>query len=157
MHALRRQPHAFVRLAAVDESNKTALLAVRTADSQRGWVASNEKSLRQASENPRLAVRTVVEGDRVVGLVMWDRPSDREAYIWRIMIGEGDQRRGLGRRALELALDELRRAGVRSVLISHRPENAAADRLFAAMGFKPFEVEEDGEIRMRMDIGSTAP
>lgn len=146
-----------LRLAAVDDSNRDAVLALQVKIEQLPLVASNKKSLRQASEDPTLVPRALVEGDAVVGFAMYQRRKPGEAYIWRVMIGDAQQGRGLGRRLMELVLDELREAGFRTVLISHRPQNRAAARLFESVGFIEDDFDPDGEVIRKLELGPRRP
>ena len=135
-----------VRLVPVDESNRRACLALRVHRTQHTLIASNEKSLEQASKNPQLVTRALVAADRVVGFAMYERRRDGSGYIWRVMVDEEHQGHGLGRRLMELLLEELRAAGLRPVFISHRPENRVAAQLFESLGFFEVDFEADGEV-----------
>lgn len=135
-----------LRLVPVDESNREAILQLHVRDDQVQLVAPNTKSLRQASEEPSLVPRALLEGERAVGFAMYQRRPDGTAYVWRIMIDGARQGEGLGRRLMALVLEELRRAGHRRVFISHRPQNRAAAGLFESLGFEEHDVEPDGEV-----------
>lgn len=135
-----------VRLVPVTDANRVAVLQLRVKTEQLGMVASTAKSLRQAGEKPHLVPRAFVEGDRVVGFAMYDRLPDGTAYIWRVMIGEADQGRGLGRKLMDAVVGEIRVLGVKKVRISHRPENRVAAHLFEEFGFEEVDFELDGEV-----------
>ena len=137
---------ARVRLADVDDQLRDACLALRVRDDQALLVATNEKSLRQAKADPSLVPRALLEGDEVVGFVMYQRRPDGAAYVWRVMVDAKHQGRGLGRRMLDLLVGELGAQGYRRVFISHRPYNPVAERLFESLGFQEWDIEPDGEV-----------
>lgn len=141
------------RLVAVDEGNRNAVLGLKVKMEQTSLVASTSKSLRQASEKPRLVPRAFLEGDRVVGFAMYDRLPDGSAYIWRVMIGDGDQGRGLGHALMRALLEEIKASGAPKVRISHRPENRLAARLFEEFGFLEVDFEPDGEVIRDLLLG----
>jgi diamine N-acetyltransferase len=65
------------------------------------------------------------------------------------MVDEQWQRRGIGRRAMELVIEEIRQLGGETIYSSTRPENDAAQYLLAKLGFEKHEVEPDGEVVYR--------
>jgi diamine N-acetyltransferase len=123
-----------------------AVLSLRVKVEQTSLVASTAKSMRQATEKPSLVPRAFFEGDRVVGFAMWDRLPDGSAYVWRVMIGEADQGRGLGRALMKAVVDEVASSGAWKIRISHRPENRVAAHLFEEFGFEEVDFEPDGEV-----------
>jgi diamine N-acetyltransferase len=141
------------RLVPVDATNRASCLALRVHRTQHTLIASNEKSLQQAAQNPQLVTRALVVADRVVGFAMFQKRADGSAYIWRVMVDAEHQGRGLGRRLLELLLEELGAAGLRPVFISHRPENRVAAKLFESMGFFEVDFEADGEVVRQLKVG----
>ena len=143
-------------LRPVDESNRLACVALKVSPAQHGLVGSNEKSLGEAATNPSLVPRVLVQGDTVVGFAMYQRRADGSAYIWRVMVGEAYQGKGLGRRLMRLLLAELKEAGFKSVIISHRPQNRVAAHLFESFGFEEQDIEPDGEV-MRLLVFEKPP
>ncbi len=149
-------PSKPLRLVPVDEGNRADCIALRVTVEQLPLIASNAKSLRQAAVNPTLVPRVLLEGPQVVGFAMYQRRQDGSAYIWRVMVGAAHQGRGLGRRAMELLLEELCDAGIRTVFISHRPQNRVAAHLFEALGFAEQDFEPDGEVVRRLQLPDKA-
>lgn len=138
-------------LVPVDRSNEEAVLSIRVREDQVQLVASNAKSLRQAAEDDALVPRAFLEGGEVVGFAMYERRADGSAFIWRVMLDERHQGRGLGRRLMELLVEEIRGLGASHVFISHRPYNPPAEALFAALGFEEYDLEPDGEVVRLLD------
>lgn len=148
-----RAPGA-TRLVPVDERNRVDVLKLRVKVDQLGLVASTAKSLRQADEKPHLVPRAFLEDGRVVGFAMYDRLPDGSAYIWRVMIAEGEQERGLGRLLMDALVGEIRMSGATKVRISHRPENRVAAHLFEEFGFNEVDFELDGEVIRELVFGA---
>jgi len=148
------EPRGPLRLVPVDETNREACLAIHVRDDQVQFVASNAKSLRQAAEQPTLVPRALLEGDEVVGFAMYQRRPDGAAYIWRVMVADAHQGRGLGRRLLRLLVEEVRATGHTKVFLSHRPQNRVAERLFASLGFAEYDLEPDGEVVRLLEWGA---
>ena len=137
---------ALTRLVPVDEENLGAVLFLRVKVEQTSLVASTAKSMRQSTEKASLVTRAFLEGDRVVGFAMWDRLPDGAAFIWRVLIADRDQGRGLGRKLMAAVVAEIRAAGAPRIRISHRPENRVAAHLFEEFGFEEVDFEPDGEV-----------
>lgn len=135
-----------LRMVPVDSTNRAACLALRVQRTQHTLIASNEKSLEQATKNPRLVPLALLEAGTVAGFAMYEKRKDGSAYIWRVMVSGERQGRGLGRRLMELLLEEIGAAGLRPTFISHRPENRVAAQLFESLGFFEVDFEADGEV-----------
>ncbi len=87
-----------------------------------------------------------------VGFVMWAvDPDDASGWIGGLVIDRRWQRRGYGRAAVEALCDRLRdEHEFRSFALSYAPENTAARRLYASLGFTETDEREDDEIVARL-------
>ena len=89
-------------------------------------LADNCWSLVEAAYNPGHVVRAIYLGEQVAGFMM--------------------QRQGLGSRALQLAIDEIRRRpGLREIEICYHPGNEGSRRLYARHGFVEQGLDAEGE------------
>jgi diamine N-acetyltransferase len=96
-----------------------------------------------------LAVRA---GDDVVGFVMWGfDPDDGHHWVGGLSIDRSRQRQGLGRAAVLAAVELLRGQGATGVALSYAPDNTAAARLYAELGFVE-DGEADGEVVSRLAL-----
>jgi diamine N-acetyltransferase len=138
-----------IYLRNTDETNQEACVALRVREDQASLVAANSKSLEQARRNPAIVPQAIYEGETVVGFLMYEPRGNRVFSVHRLMVGAQWQRRGIGRRAMELAIEEIRRLGGATIYTSTRPENEAAKCLLAELGFEEHEVEPDGEVVYR--------
>ena len=68
------------------------------------------------------------------------------------MIAEGDQRRGIGRRAIDLVLDHWREAGATVVKLSVEPENTGGIAFYEALSFRLTGEEDEGELVMAREL-----
>jgi diamine N-acetyltransferase len=138
-----------IYLRDIDETNREACVALRVREDQASLVASNSKSIKWARRNPGIVPRVIYEGKTVVGFLMYEPRGNRVFSVHRLMVDAQWQRRGVGRRAMELVIEEIRRLGGATIYSSTRPENEAAQCLLAELGFEIHEVEPDGEVVYR--------
>ena len=73
-------------------------------------------------------------------------------YIWRFMVDARFQGRGIGRRALELLLDEARSDGFDEVKLSVVPGERGAMAFYERFGFEPTGVEHGGQAELRLSL-----
>jgi ribosomal-protein-alanine N-acetyltransferase len=99
-------------------------------------VFSDPWSERDLSEcvRSRVPFLVAVESGGVVGYVIAQHALD-EAEILNLGVEPTRQRQGVGRALVQAMLAQLRDAGVATVFLEVRESNAAARRLYAALGF----------------------
>lgn len=110
-------------------------LATSLVDEARGRFLVNAPPIYRT-----FAIREGREDGGLCGIVLVRRlPSDAAAFRVPIFVGPSARRRGIGRRALELAIDYGRRElRVRRVEAEIAVWNSASASLFASVGFTPF-------------------
>lgn len=132
------------RIVGDENFDECVGLAVR--DDQR-FVASNLKSLAQASFHPEGVPRAIYVEGRMVGFLMYivDRGSG-ELYLWRFMIDMDHQGKGYGSAALAL-LERIARAepGIVRMKLSTNPDNANGIRVYRRFGFVDTGILDEGE------------
>jgi diamine N-acetyltransferase len=138
-----------VALREVTRDNFYAVGELELLPEQRGLVAANLYSLAEWKFRPDACPRAVYSDGELAGFLMYARdeeaPGDIE--IFRLMIDWRHQRRGIGRAALRIALDEiLRMPGAERIVICYRPDNAVARRLYAGFGFVETGMDGQGEM-----------
>ncbi len=142
-----------LRLEKVTGKNVWDILELRVEDSQRDFVASNDRSIIEAytaiTGNGSAFPFGIFDDDTPVGFLMigygtddyWDdapRIAKDSYNLWRFMIDRNYQRRGYGKGALQLALDFIRTfpcGKAEYCWLSYEPENAVAKKLYASFGF----------------------
>ena len=91
-------------------------------EEQTKMVAPNAVSLAEAHFAEHAWFRAIYADETPVGFVMlWDDAEKAEYYLWRLMIATEHQRKGYGRRAIELLLDYVLKIELRSKPILHIP------------------------------------
>ena len=125
--------------------NWESLIDLKVREDQREFVASNLYSIAQAQFGDDfeghwdLFPYGIYEEDVPVGFLMYgvnfEHPK-QQAYIQRLMVDEKFHGKGYGRFAMQ-KLIELFRADerIQEVGISYEPENVAARKLYASLGF----------------------
>ena len=145
-----------VTLRDITRDNWRECAKIRVEASQAHFVASNLFSMAQAKYEPECVPLAVYDDEQMVGFVMYRAEDHGLAKIWfidRVMIGEGDQKKGYGRAAMTLLIDRLRsQHGYNAILISFVPGNDVAKKLYSDLGFQDTGEIEDGELVYRMGL-----
>lgn len=141
-----------IELKHLDDSNTEDCILLRVAKEQSEYIDTNEKSIAAAKEHPDVARPFVIYADGVaVGFVMfafeedYEDPEDRY-WLWRFMIDEKYQGRGLGRESLKHIIAYFKENGAANIRLSTKAGNTIAIRLYESFGFKPTGDKVDGEI-----------
>ena len=95
--------------------------------------------------------RVLLDGDKVVAFVSanFDADADEEHFrcvLWRINVDADDQRRGVGRFAVDALLEEARRRGFDHVSVIYEAGEGGPEAFFKRVGFIPVGETEYGEI-----------
>ena len=118
---------------------------------QHGLVAPNAVSIAEAHFEPKAWFRAIYAGEEPAGFAMvWRDPDEQLFYIWRFMVDARFQGKGVGRRALELLLDEARADGVAEVTLSVVPGEHSAMAFYERSGFEPTGEMHGGEAEMKL-------
>jgi diamine N-acetyltransferase len=144
-----------VTLREITKENLDAILGLAVAPGQERFVATNAKSLAQAHFFPEVAWFRAVYADEVAaGFVMLEANEAKRTYfLWRFMIDERHQRRGVGGRALALVLDHVRTLpGASEILTSVVPGEGSPGPFYEKLGFRYTGAEEDGEKILRLAL-----
>jgi ribosomal protein S18 acetylase RimI-like enzyme len=93
-------------------------------------------------------VHVAEDGGQIVGYVFagiepesWKELRQRAGYIHDLVVDEAHRRLGVGRALVASALDWFAARGVRQTLLWSGHANAAAQRLFLSLGFRPTMIE----------------
>ncbi|WP_387463538.1 GNAT family N-acetyltransferase [Photorhabdus sp. RM323S] len=140
-----------ITLTDVNQDNYEDVCDLTVADHQYEYVADNTWSLVESKFNPSYQIRTICLDDKPVGFFMWVPETDRRVSIWRFMVDRHYQNKGIGRKAMLLALDEIRRTdGLEEIEICYKPNNPIARNFYASFGFVEVGMDEDGEDMLAM-------
>lgn len=132
-----------VELRPLDESNIKDCVSLKVAKDQEEYIATNEDSIAAAKENAKVARPFVIYADGMaVGFTMfafepdYEDPDDRY-WLWRFMIDERYQGRGLGKEALKLIIGYFKENGATNIRLSTKESNINAIGLYKSLGFRP--------------------
>lgn len=137
---------SLVSLLPVTRDNYEAICDLPLSEAQKPMLASNTWSLLEAAYNPGYQVRAIQADADLVGFMMWVPQSAQRVSIWRFMIAQPHQGRGLGSLALQAAIREIAAdPAVRELEICYHPDNEGSRRLYARHGFVEQGLDEEGE------------
>lgn len=152
------RPKAAFNIRAVTPDNAESLMALKVTASQELLVASVTRSLAQAAYEPAAMPLAIYDAEEPVGLLLLaDARKDREdpedaLYVWRLFIDAKHQHRGLGRQALQFAVQEAKRLGLPVIMLSHGTTPGHAGPFYEAFGFSYTGEVDDGEQKMVLQL-----
>jgi diamine N-acetyltransferase len=134
-----------VTLREITQETVVTIVKLSVAESQKGFVAPNAVSLAQALFSEEAWYRAIYAGDEPVGFVMvYDEslrtpaPEAPGVGVWRFMVDERHQGRGIGRQALVRVIDHVRAKGVFTTLeLSYVPGPGCPEPFYRSLGFRP--------------------
>ena len=144
-----------VELRPVTKDNIDAVLELNVFEEQRAFVSSTVESLAQAYVYRETAFPFAVYADEEpVGFIMMGYYEEKAYYtLWKLLIDRKHQRKGYGRKALELGILFLKeRYRVSDIYTGVSPGNTAAKSLYLSMGFKETGVFENNMEELRLEL-----
>jgi len=150
-----------VALRPLDDANREAVEALRVSPAQERFVSSVADSLLEAAEEPdgRAVYWAVYEDETPVGFVMISddvgSPEYIPHYLWKLLIDERYQRRGLGTATLDLIVEYFRiRPGVEELFTSAGQGDGSPIPFYERYGFeRTGEIVFDDEVLLRLKLG----
>jgi diamine N-acetyltransferase len=145
-----------VTLREITSETVRAVTKLSVSESQQGFVAPNAVSLAQALFSDDAWYRAVYDAEELVGFVMLsdeslkkEPPPEPKIFLWRLMIDQRYQRRGIGREVMRLVLEYVRsRPGIVGFYTSYVPEPGGPGPFYLGLGFEPNGEVQDGEVVM---------
>ncbi len=142
-----------VDLRKITNETVRVICDLKVADEQREFVAPNALSIAEAHFVPRHWMRAIYADDEPAGFVLTREDSAEGTYYpWRFMVDERYQRRGVGRRAMELVLERWRGLGAAEATLSVVPANPGAITFYESLGFRLTGEQHGGEVVMRLEF-----
>jgi diamine N-acetyltransferase len=138
-------PTASVTLREITADTVLDVVRLSVADGQKHFVATNAISLAQALFAPEAWYRAIYSGEEPVGFVMLEdqslrvpAPAQPQITVWRFMVDQRFQGRGIGRAALQQVIDHARSKGLfRSLYLSYVPGPGSPEPFYRGLGFRP--------------------
>jgi diamine N-acetyltransferase len=147
-------PIPALTLRPVSGDNWRAVARLAVSEEQRAFVAEPAYYLALCAYGGLWQPLAMEAGGQIVGFMMWAvDPSDQSCWLGGILVDQDQQRRGYGRQAIQAALALLASEhGHRRFALSYDPANAAARRLYLALGFVETGEQEDDETVARLSL-----
>nr|ELR5035430.1 GNAT family N-acetyltransferase [Providencia stuartii] len=135
-----------IHLRPITKENYESISLLDVFEEQEDFVASNTWSLLEVAYNPEYVTRAIYLDDDPVGFFMWVPASDTKIAIWRFMVDQKYQHKGIGRQAMKLALAEIKRASsLQEIEICYNPKNTVAKSFYSSFGFKEIGLDEESK------------
>ena len=149
-----------LKLKKINRNNIAEILKLDVFDNQKSFVATNNSSIIEAyiaiTENNHVFIFGIYNDDIPIGFLMigYDVNSDDEGApmiakgnynIWRLMIDKKFQRKGFGKKAMDLAIEFINTfpcGTAKYCWLSYESDNDVARQLYKSVGF--VETDEKG-------------
>jgi diamine N-acetyltransferase len=143
-----------VELREVTGKTVREICRLVVAPGQDRFVAPNAVSIAEAYFHPTAWFRAIYADDEPVGFLMLDDDDTKPLYtLWRLMIADGFQGRGYGKRAVELLTDYVRmRPGATALMTSWVPGDGGPAEFYRKLGFEPTGEMDEGEVVGRLAL-----
>ena len=155
-----------IELVQVTDANRAAVTAIHAGPAEGRFVSSVADSIAEAHETPEGSpwYRAVYLEGQPVGFVMlsWDvtpRPPDIIGpwFLWKLIVDERHQRRGIGRAIVEEVVRLIRAEGATELMTSHVIGEGGPEGFYESLGFVPTGAyDPNGEQILRLDLGREA-
>lgn len=135
-----------VTLTKITKHNYEAVCELEVTEGQEDYVASNTWSPVEAAYNREYSARAICANGEPVGFFMWVQESASKISIWRFMVDKNHQQKSIGRKSLNLALEEIKKtANLKEIEICYSPKNPVAKRFYSSFGFVEIGMDADDE------------
>jgi diamine N-acetyltransferase len=143
-----------IKLQEITPDNVHQVMNLKVTSDQEKFIASNARSIAEGSTRKDAWYRAIYYDDVLVGFCMIsDIPEKAEYYLWRFMIDQQYQRRGYGRRAMEILIEHVKtRPKAKVFYTSCKKGKGGPEGFYIKMGFHHTGKEENGEYLLQMDL-----
>ncbi|MBT8165219.1 MAG: GNAT family N-acetyltransferase [Acidimicrobiia bacterium] len=145
---------AEVTLQEVTKETLWSVMTLEVAEDQGHLVAPNSMSIAEAYFEPKAWFRAICADEAPVGfLMLFDDPDAPRYYLWRMMLAEGQQRKGYGTRALELLVEYVRsRPNATEIIVGAIPGEGSPQAFYERFGFVPTGEVKGGEVQLKLEL-----
>ena len=133
-----------IRLEKINSENWEDAIDLPVSEEHKKFVASNLYSIAQAQFFPGVDVYAIYDDDKMVGFSMFGDSeftyeetgkSEMQFWVWRLMIADGEQYKGYGKKAMQLIIGMAKENGYKEMYLSTEPENENGIRFYENLGF----------------------
>jgi GNAT superfamily N-acetyltransferase len=151
-----------IELREITEANRDVVVAIHAGPAQGRYVPSVADSIEEAAETPEGNpwYRAVYLEGEPVGFVMlsWDvTPQPPHIFgpwfLWRLIVDERYQRRGIGRAIVDEVVGLIRAEGATELITGHGKGEGDPGGFYERLGFVPTgEFDSDGDRILRLNL-----
>ena len=138
-----------IYLKPIDKNNWEEAIRLSVKKEQQTLIASNLYSIAEVQFLDNFYAKGIYLDEKMIGFTMFGIDSDDNNYwIYRLMIDKKFQGKGIGKQAIHLVIDEIRRnnnANISIIMIGYAPENLTAKFVYKKAGFIETELSFWGE------------
>ena len=135
-----------ISLEDITSANYEDVCDLDVTKAQQDYVASNMWSLVEAHYNSGHTCKAIYQNNKPVGFFMWVQETPTKVSIWRFMVDEHHQNKGIGRQALTMAIAEIKTTSkLEQIEICYNPKNPVAKDFYSSFGFEEVGLDEDEE------------
>lgn len=135
-----------ITLREVTKANYENVCDLDVSEHQQDYVACNMWSLVESMFNQNYTTRAIYKDETPVGFFMWVLEDTNKVSIWRFMVDSKYQSQGIGRAALQIALEEIKAVeNIQQIEICYNPNNPVAKDFYGSFGFIEIGMDEDNE------------
>ncbi|MBM7703560.1 GNAT family N-acetyltransferase [Metabacillus iocasae] len=127
-----------VKLVEVNEENWYDCCQLTVSSEQASYIESNAISIAQSKFEPTLKPYAIYFEEKVVGFLMYNSVLEElDGYwVYRIMIDQAFQGKGIGKVATALMIDEMKKLpNAERIVVGYHPDNMEAHLLYASLEF----------------------
>jgi diamine N-acetyltransferase len=143
-----------IQLRPITKDNWEEAAGLEPFPEQKEFVAANVYSIAESKFHDDLTTFAIYDDETMVGFAMIGRdPEDDQYWIMRFMIDRNFQRRGYGRAALALLIDQMRPLPeIAAINIGYEVANTGAAALYREFGFVETGLASWGEMTARLPL-----
>ncbi|MBW3114648.1 GNAT family N-acetyltransferase [Bacillus sp. MCCB 382] len=127
-----------VRIQELNKENWYECCQLKLSTEQLPFIEPNSISIAQSKFETTLKPFAIYFDSMVVGFLMFNTvPEELDGHwVYRIMVDESHQGRGIGKAATDLMLIEMKESlDVNRIVVGYHPDNLGAHHLYRSLGF----------------------
>lgn len=136
-------------LRPITKDNWEDAIQLKVKDEQKHFMASNLYSIAEVQFLVQFSASGIYEGNQMIGFAMYGIDQDDNNYwVYRLMVDQACQGRGIGAAAVKLIIEEIKRENtdrIPTIMIGYHPENEGARKTYKNAGFVETEIAPWGE------------
>lgn len=127
-----------IRLKELNLDNWYECCQLEVSENQKAFLEPNSVSIAQSKFELTLKPYAIYLEDKVVGFLMYNTVLEElDGYwVYRIMVDEKFQGKGIGKKATELMIAEIAKLpDAQKIIVGYHPDNVGAHHLYSSLGF----------------------